>query len=267
MSTPQSGVDLEDYADYWEQLNASHSHHPGNRYRYWLVAHRLSKVAARFDSVLDCGCGDGSLLAVIREKFQPVRCYGFDVNSTNVDMLRSRVPDGEFHCVDLGDPAARLPIPPVDLALCSEVIEHVPNDDVALENLARFVAPGGLLVLTTQAGPIRRTEQFLGHLRHYDLEDLRARIQSVGFEIVESSRSGWPLLDAQKRVAARFFQQVQDHVIKPQRPSFWVRSVFAALFHAYKLCAFGRGPQLFVLARRLPTRVSASKGRGMEREP
>jgi SAM-dependent methyltransferase len=36
-----------------------------------------------------------------------------------------------------------------DTVICSEVIEHIPRDQVHLEELVRVVAPGGLLILGT----------------------------------------------------------------------------------------------------------------------
>ena len=251
MASTDDFADIADYADYWEQLHASHAHHPANRYRYWLIARRIEQANVSFETVLDCGCGDGSLLALVRSKFAPIQTFGLDINPTNVELLQTRESRSEFSCADLGAPEPEMPWPPVDLALCCEVIEHVPDDDQAIRNLANLVRPGGTLVLTTQSGKIRRTEQFLGHLRHYDIDDLRGRVAEAGFEIIECFLSGWPLLDGQKILAERFFQQVQDKIIAPGKPSVAIRAAFSVLFHAYKLCAFGRGPQIFILARRV----------------
>ena len=66
-----------------------------------------------------------------------------------------------------------------------------------------------------------------------------------------AARPGGPLLAGQKILAERFFQQVQDKIIAPGKPSVAIRAAFSVLFHAYKLCAFGRGPQSFILARRV----------------
>jgi len=249
MTTFDPYADIADYADYWQRLRASHALHPGNRFRYWLIARQLQRAGVRFSTVLDCGCGDGSLLALMRDRFSPERTCGIDINSRNVELLRSLDPRSEFHCADLGAALEKPPWPAAELVLCCEVIEHIREDDVAIRNLAKLVAPGGHLVLTTQSGKIRRTERFLGHLRHYQPEDLRKRLEGVGFDILECTVWGWPLLDFQKILAERFFGQVQQHVISARRPSRIVRAAFFALFHGYKMCAFGRGPQIFILAR------------------
>ncbi len=43
-----------------------------------------------------------------------------------------------------------------DLIICSDVLEHIECDDLVIENLARALKPGGLLVLTSPSIPQRQ---------------------------------------------------------------------------------------------------------------
>ena len=153
------------YEDYWAKLTVSHASHPGNKFRYDLIARELAGHGIQPDRVIDCGCGDGSLLDVVSARIRCGELHGTDLAS-NVP-ISSKV---NFRQQDLG-----LPIPDdlkgrFDLVLCSEVIEHVPNDARVVENLAALAKPGGWVVLTTQTGNIYNTEKYLGHLRHYAID-------------------------------------------------------------------------------------------------
>ena len=238
---------VRDYGEYWSRLKGSHHHHPANRFRYWLVLRKLRASGLRFESVMDIGCGDGSLLVSVMQAFAPKRAVGLDVSPVTIPALQEKGL-AEFHQADLGKPLT-LSLPPVDLALSSEVIEHVPDDDAFLRNAAKLVKPGGHLLLTTQSGPIRKTERFLGHLRHYDLDALAAKVEAAGFRVLEKARFGWPLLNLQKALAERFYSQVTSKIIDQESVSLPMRLVFACFYHGYKLCSFG-GPQLLILARK-----------------
>ena len=242
---------VKDYSEYWVRLRGSHHFHPANRFRYWLIVRQLQRAGVRFSSILDFGCGDGSLLAEVRSSFSPAHAYGVDISPETIEYLQAHEPRAEFQCADLGAPMNRWSWPPVELAICSEVIEHVPDDQTLLQNLSRVVNPGGYLLLTTQTGKIRRTEQFLGHLRHYDLERLCAAVEECGFRVKVRFRCGWPLLNLQKIIAEKFFRQVQSKVIDQEQLSAGVRFVFTFLYHAYKLCSRRRGPQLLILAQKV----------------
>ncbi len=87
-----------------------------------------------------------------------------------------------------------------DLILCSHVLEHVPDDDAAMRELARVLAPGGLAVIQSPVnydepetfedpsmGPEDRLRYFsqVDHVRVYGC-DLDQRLERAGFEVVVS---------------------------------------------------------------------------------
>lgn len=244
------------YNDYWSNLTISHNGHPGNRFRYNLIADELCAMRLRPNTVLDCGCGDGSLLSVIAKRIPCGALHGIDI-ADNVPLDRVSLPI-QFRAADLG-----LPIPEgmheaYDLVLCSEVIEHVENDGMVLRNVANLTAPGGTVAVTTQCGRIYRTEEFLGHLRHYVPSDLCARMEEVGLKVQKCYRAGWPWLNAQKITAHYFQSTVQNKIVHANTLSFSIRALFAVLSKAYALSSRRRGPQIVVLASKpipgIPTR-------------
>lgn len=74
--------------------------------------------------------------------------------------------------------------------VCLNVLEHIKNEGVALNNLYRLLKTGGYLVLLVPAhnwlfGEMDKT---LGHLRRYDKKKLAQKIELTGFKIVSNKR-------------------------------------------------------------------------------
>jgi SAM-dependent methyltransferase len=69
--------------------------------------------------------------------------------------------------------------------VCSEVLEHIPEDDLALAELARVLAPGGRLIITV---PLHRyywskDDEVVGHCRRYKPTELVAKLNDAGLEV------------------------------------------------------------------------------------
>jgi SAM-dependent methyltransferase len=66
-----------------------------------------------------------------------------------------------------------------------EVAEHVEDDAALLAEVARVIRPGGHLVLSVPLGMRWWTEldRFVGHVRRYEPEELRRKVEGAGFAI------------------------------------------------------------------------------------
>ena len=71
-----------------------------------------------------------------------------------------------------------------DLVLCSEVLEHVEDDLMAIRELARVISPGGYLLISVPTSPAPFDP---AHVREgYRLEDLTGLLCDAGFSVVAS---------------------------------------------------------------------------------
>jgi len=197
------------------------------------------------DQVLEVGCGAGHIL----ERVDHGILHGIDISDVQIQRAQARLgrrvelKKSAGESIPYGDKS-------FDKILCSEVIEHVPNDQRVIENVSNLLAPQGWLVLTTQTGNIYKTEQFLGHLRHYHLDELCDRLTKAGFRIVRAYRSGWPFLNMQK-IAAHILQDtVQKKVVTAPSLSLPVRILFAILHRLYWFTLRSYGPQLMIVAQK-----------------
>lgn len=95
--------------------------------------------------VLDAGCGGGDHTVELARRFPEAEILGIDLDAAliarNQDAAR-RLGLTRVRFV-LGD-LSRLDGDAFDLIVCIDVLEHIPGQQRALENLARALTPGGL---------------------------------------------------------------------------------------------------------------------------
>ena len=125
------------------------------------------QINATGKRVLDVGCGPGNLLVALAAD-APERLIGVDIDETFLVFGRS-------HIKEALEPSAEVPIllraslptlpfadATFDLVTCSLVMPHVPDDGVALTELARVLKPGGTLVISGHGFgfPLRYLKRF-----------------------------------------------------------------------------------------------------------
>jgi ubiquinone/menaquinone biosynthesis C-methylase UbiE len=88
---------------------------------------------------LDAGCGTGLNLRNL-----PPGSTGLDINPRNLAVVRHRLPEAN---VVQGDIEA-MPFDDLQFGavLCTEVLEHVPEPEKALQEIRRVLRPGGVLI-------------------------------------------------------------------------------------------------------------------------
>jgi SAM-dependent methyltransferase len=121
--------------------------------RAWIdgALRRLAAAGAR--SALEVGPGAAVYVPVLCERFERVTV----VDVEDAFLARARELQAEHRNLEVArDDVTHTELPPgaFDVVLCTEVIEHVPDPPAALAGMARLLAPGGTLVLST---PQRRS--------------------------------------------------------------------------------------------------------------
>jgi 2-polyprenyl-3-methyl-5-hydroxy-6-metoxy-1,4-benzoquinol methylase len=177
--------------------------------REWIET-RLAAILKPDDKVLEVGVGCGVFTRFLAA--QGVETRAVDINQAFLD----GVADVRGVSIKNADATYDLGYRDIDVALCSEVLEHVPpaRSQAMLDQFAASLKPGGTLILTTPqsfatvelmarlfkfppvlalARKIYGTAEELGHINLLTRDQLRVQIARAGFRIAESALLGFYL--------------------------------------------------------------------------
>src|SRR5665213_20156 len=153
------------------------------------------------DKVLDLGCGFG------RHAFEAARCganvVALDAGRDEVEGVAAtfaamveagELAEGSLHANVVQGDALHLPFPDAtfDRVVCSEVLEHIPDDLAAMSELTRVLRPGGTMAITVpRFGPElvnwALSDEYHnvpgGHIRIYRRSVLEGRLRSTGMVV------------------------------------------------------------------------------------
>ena len=160
---------------------------------------RFSDFVVPGEAVVEVGCGAGFVAArVLGAGAGSYRAMDLEAGcvrrtSRLLDALALQDRVGEIVEKDLytlapGD------LDDASLVLCSEVVEHVPDPEAALETLGRALPPGADLLFSVPL--LGRLEQVWGHLSIFTVERLQAMLEAAGLEAfhVEPLADRWVLV-------------------------------------------------------------------------
>jgi len=143
----------------------------------------------RGEKVLDLGCNDGAITNEIFKKGNDV--VGVDLKGI-VNIARKKFPRIKFVAHDLSQ---RFPWRngSFDTAVALEIIEHVVDDELFLQECFRILKKDGRLILSVPnvayfpfriALMLGKFYEFGTHVHNYTFETIRKKLENVGFKIM-----------------------------------------------------------------------------------
>jgi len=148
-----------------------------------MLLSRLFKKYRFQGRVLEVGCGTGEFTARLSE--MGMTGVGIDLSEDSLRAARARLKNGTFelHQKDVLEFEGG----PFDCVFIFEVLEHIEQDQRAMERLHGFLAPGGLLLLSVPARQklFSPEDHFQGHVRRYERDELQGKLRAASFEILE----------------------------------------------------------------------------------
>jgi len=166
-------------------LEESHWWFRGRRAVYLgLLRHHLG--LRRPARVLDLGCGVGGFLGGLERIGQ--RVYPTDVDRDSLVTCRERgFPNGvvsDGYALPYRDGS-------FDLVCLFDTIEHIPDDARAMREVARLLAPGGLVIASVPAYPFlyANNDRVARHCRRYTRRTLRQVLEGAGLAVERNTHS------------------------------------------------------------------------------
>ena len=174
-----------DSGDYWDDDRIDTS----LNYQF-AIYHWAARLIAEhgFASVADIGCGVGTKLVELHRRHPQTEIWGFDRRPA-IEICRRRHGFGNWREADLEQPMT-FRERKFDLAIASDVIEHLENPDLLLQFLESVVASSGYILLSTPErlrlrGRACRHSPNRCHVREWSREELASFLAGRGFRIVE----------------------------------------------------------------------------------
>jgi SAM-dependent methyltransferase len=178
-----------DYENLWRGFwNDSSRFGPAPRHRRRIVANIARTLP--HESLIDLGCGNGGLIAELKSRGLTGRFAGADVSESAVRCAQENVPGAKFFTMDLIHET--LP-EPYDIAVLSEVLEHLEDDSGVLEKLAPRVK---YVIVSVPGGSDDKVDTHYGHFRNYPGRMMADRLEAAGFDVIHFRRWGFPFYDS-----------------------------------------------------------------------
>lgn len=151
---------------------------------------------------LEVGSGSGAFLYEL--KARGYDCEGVEISPDAISLFK-RLHDEEIKL------SSELPSlkESFSLIIASEVLEHIENDDQALQEWIDLLAHDGLLILTVPAHMKRwsASDDWAGHVRRYEKKDLLKKIRDCGLTIVNFECYGFPLSNVLEAFSSGFYKK------------------------------------------------------------
>jgi SAM-dependent methyltransferase len=114
---------------------------PADSAQLAVVREALAQFSGK--SILDAGCARGRFIKALRPLGATM--YGVDLTETFLRSARKNAPDAAFARGSLS--ALPFPAGQFDAVYCIEALEHLPDTELALSEMARVLKPGGILLV------------------------------------------------------------------------------------------------------------------------
>jgi SAM-dependent methyltransferase len=155
---------------------------------WWFVGRRrvllsaLERLRVEAHSVLDVGCGAGTNLDLLARRYGEASIHGIDLERAALHFCRKKRSLPVCQAT-----ATRLPYRAgsFDLVAALDALEHVEDDQAALDELFRVCRPGGTLFVTVPAFRFLwgELDELGHHYRRYTRKELLTKVSRAGFSI------------------------------------------------------------------------------------
>lgn len=163
-------------------------------------------VAGGGRTLLDVGCGDGTMLFQFRTRFSEF--IGLELSPNRLEQARQHLAGMNFHpLLTSAESMPEVATNSVDRVISADTIEHIPDVYAAAAEMHRVLKPAGMLVINTpNIAYIKRRMLLLcgrfpstsqaneglgsdilfdgGHLHYFTFRSLALLLQKAGFRVV-----------------------------------------------------------------------------------
>jgi len=151
-----------------------------------LILWALEKYHSDFRSFMEIGCGTGFVLSGISKKNPKAEIFGSEIFVEGLRFASQRLPDARLMQMD----ARAIPfVEEFDAIGAFDVLEHIEEDEIVLQQMNAALKSGGLLLVTVPQHPWlwSATDDYSHHCRRYTANELSRKVTAAGFTVLRST--------------------------------------------------------------------------------
>lgn len=156
----------------------------GKQFLMKTVLNSLPARASRGDSILDIGCGTGIVMKLLAGFGT---AFGMELSQEAIQFLKQR----GLKLIVRSDAGRSIPFKANTFSTvsCLDVLEHLDDDSVVLDEMVRVCKPGGHIIITVPACKALWSvhDEALHHKRRYSRKDLLAKAGKFNCAVLKSS--------------------------------------------------------------------------------
>lgn len=165
-----------------------------NNFTYRLLLKNLSEYIHHGDTLLDIGCGAGTMSFYFADRCKKV--VGIDISKRAIEEAKKstqfmKINNCSFFVSNFPNKRGK---DKFDKIICLEVIEHLRDDKKAMKTIYDSLNKKGIAILSTPSkkaplyrlGLLKSFDTRVGHLRRYNMEELKKLAKNAGFSVVDS---------------------------------------------------------------------------------
>jgi 2-polyprenyl-3-methyl-5-hydroxy-6-metoxy-1,4-benzoquinol methylase len=185
------------YDSFHKHTNSQNKIISNRNYTYKFLIEALSKFDYKEKKILDIGCGSGAIDFYLTKNGASV--LGIDISkkaietcitSSNVLGLQQNL---SFKVIDFPKNTINQKF---DIIICSEVLEHLADDKLAIRQISKMLKSNGVFIVSVPSknAPLFRWgfaadfDKEVGHLRRYSENDLIKLFAANGLTIISSRK-------------------------------------------------------------------------------
>ena len=165
-------------------------------------------------NVIDLGCGGGSNVKALAERYAGAKVTGLDYSELSVERARafnsSLIGTGRCEIVQGDVSAIDLPDGSFDLATAFETIYFWPGLEKCFSEVSRILGPDGIFMIVNEAdgadGPSKQYEKIIEGMKIYTPDEIESALKAAGFDRVityHHDSKPWITVIAEKGEAAK----------------------------------------------------------------
>lgn len=167
-------------------------------------------------NILEIGCGTGFVLRGLAMAVPGLTLSGSELSVPPLRITRERLPEASLYRFD----ARAIPFrDEFDLVCAFDVLEHIPDDRLAIQEMTGAMKPGGGILITVPQHPWLWSppDEYAGHQRRYTRRGLLGKLHGANLKevlVTSFATTVLPLMAASRlrlRLMRRRYEPTDEH--------------------------------------------------------